>query len=178
MASWNPLPDHARQAIATADCLRQIPLGKEAVWPLKRTVLKVDHQPAEPLLKGYCRDALIEIVRNQQGSGAAEAGAALVEIHRADKDLAEDVCKLLTIEFQAVEDQAAAKRYADIALKIADGVKNVTRPFQDMLPLVGENHENKKEVRRVLEAIAKEHGDSRTGRNAKAALRKLENSSE
>ncbi|MFP4216203.1 MAG: hypothetical protein ACOCXY_02505 [Planctomycetota bacterium] len=167
---------NAKVAIAAANCLRQVPLGKEAVAPLKHTVLKVDHQPAEPLLKGYCKDALIEIVRNQ-GSGEAEAGAALVEIHRADKRFASDVCRLLNIEFQAVKDPAVAKRFADIALKIADGVKHSTRPFHNMLPLLAEHHEDKQEVAGVMEAIAKEHGDTRTGRKAKAALRKLESAS-
>jgi len=169
---------NAKAAIAAAKCLKQIPLGKEAVAPLKRTVLEVEHQPAQPLLKGYCRDALIEIVRNQQGSGAALAGAALIEIHRADEYLADDVCRLLRIELQTAEDPAVVKRCADIVLKIADGVKHATRPFQDMLSLVAEHHEDKQEVARVMEAIAKKHGDSRTGRNARAALKALKNPSE
>jgi hypothetical protein len=163
---------NAKAAIAAANCLRQIPLGKEAVAPLKNTVLKTEHQPAQPMLKGYCKDALIEIVRDN-GPGAAQAAAALVEIHRDDSHFARDVCRLLTIELEYPKDQATAQRYADIALKIADGMKNKTRAFQNMLPPLAEQHENKQEVARVMKALAKEHGDSRTGRKAQAALRKL-----
>jgi len=97
----------------------------------------------------------------------------LVEIHRDSERFAEDVCRLLTIELEYGTDQETAQRYADIAMKIADGVKHTTRAFQEMLPLLAEQYEDREEVARVMEALASKHGDSRTGRKGQAALQEL-----